>query len=184
MPDEVTWTREVPLLNNYHIVMNALFIILFMGASLGAILILIMGVSEIYAVLRIVTLATGAMIVLAFLVIGVVMISSVEMSFTLTEEGVKTVLGDQESQLNKGVLLLGVLAKPRLVGSSTQAISREKTFTEWTEIQKTVMDSRKKIISLSSERRLLVRLFCTSKVYDEAVNYVERMLPEVDPKYI
>lgn len=93
---EVKWTREVSLLTNYYIVMDVLFVILFGGAGLGFILFLIMGAAEIYVILQIITLATGILIVLAFLTMGIVMLNNVEMTFTLDEKGIKTVLGKGE----------------------------------------------------------------------------------------
>ncbi len=183
MPDPINWTREVPLLTNYYIVMDVLFVILFGGAGLGIILFLIMGGSEIIAILQIVTLATGILIVLAFLTMGLIMLNNVEMTFTLNEKGIRTVLGKKENRINKIALFFGFLSgKPGLMGTSMLAMSREQTFVEWSSIQKAVMDDRKRVISLSSGVRMLARLFCTPETYDDAVKMVEAMLPDVEMK--
>ena len=180
---EVKWTREVSLLTNYYIVMDVLVVILFGGAGLGFILFLIMGATEIYAILQIITLATGILIVLAFLTMGIVMMNNVEMTFTLDEKGIKTVLGKKENRINKIALFFGLLTgKLGLMGTSVLAMSREQTFVEWAVIQKAVMDDKKKVISLSSGRRMLVRLFCNPETYVESIKMVEAMLPDAELK--
>ena len=68
--------------------------------------------------------------------------------------------------------------------SSMMSMSRESTFVPWTDIEKAVMDDRKKVISLSSGRRMLVRLFCTPETYDQSVEMVERILFEAELKHI
>lgn len=182
---EITWTREVPLLTNSYMVMDVLFVLLFGGGGLAAVLILIMGFSEILAILRIVTLATGILIVLAFLTMGVIMLNNVEMTFTVNEDGIRTTMGKKENRLNKVALFLGLLAgKPGLTGTSMLAMSREQSFVEWSSIEKAVMDEKKRVISLSSGVRMLVRLYCTSETYHDVVAMVDRMLPEVESKHI
>lgn len=183
MTDQVTWTREVPLLNNYYMVMDVLIVILFGGVGLSVILFLIMSPDDIFTILKLVTVATGILIVLAFATMGIVMLNNVEMTFTLNEKGVKTVLGKKETRLNKVAIFFGVLTRsPGLMGTSILAMSREQTFVDWSDIRKVAMDERKKVISLSSGRRMLVRLFCTPETYEDAVKMVETMLPDADLK--
>lgn len=183
--DEIQWTREVPLLNNAYMVMDVLFVLLFSGGGLGAILVLIMGFEEILAILRIVTIASGALIVLAFVTMGFVMMNDLEMTFTLNEKGIQTDINQKKTRFNKVALVFGLLAgKPGLMGTSMLAMSREQSFVEWSSIQKAVMDDRKKVISLSSSLRLLSRLYCNSETYMETVEFVEKMIPEVEMKHI
>ncbi len=183
MTDQVTWTHEIPLLNNYYMVMDVLFVILFGGGGLGVLLFLIMGPDNIFAILKLVTVTTGILIVLAFATMGIVMLNNVEMTFALNEKGVQTVLGKKETRLNKVALFFVFLTgKPGLISTSMLSMYREQTFVDWSDIRKVVMDERKKVISLSSERRLLVRLFCTPETYKDAVKMVETMLPDTDLK--
>lgn len=183
--DEIKWTREVPLLNNSYMIMDVLFVLLFGAGGLAGILILIMGLNEILAILQIVVLATGILIVLAFLAMGVIMLNNVEMTFTVNEEGIHTTMGKKENRINKLALLMGLMAgKPGLMGSSVLAMSREQSSIGWSDIQKGVMDDRRKVISLSSGVRLLVRLYCIPETYNKAVGYVENMLPDADLKHI
>jgi hypothetical protein len=71
-----------------------------------------------------------------------------------------------------------------MVGTSSLLMSQKQTSLEWGDIQKAVIDEKKKVVSLSSDRRLLVRLYCNPNVYSEAIGYVERMTPHLEPKYI
>lgn len=182
---KVEWTKEVPLLSNSYIIMDVLFAVLVGSAGLGAILLLIMGWAEIFTVIRILTLTTGVVIVMAFIAMGVIMMNDVTMTFTVDETGVGTKMSKRESRINRISLALGFLSsKPGLMGSSMMAMSRESTFTEWKDIETAVMDDRKKVISLSSGRRMLVRLFCTPETYPEAVQIVEKTLLDAELKHI
>lgn len=179
------WTSDVPLLNNSYILMDVLFVLLASAGGLGLILFLIMGAAEIFTVLRIITLTLGILIVLAFGAMGVVMLNNVQMTFTLNEDGIQTDMGKRENKMNKIALFFGILAgKPGLMGSSMLAMSREQTFVEWKDIQKAVFDGKKHVISLSSGRRMLVRLFCTPEAYADAMGYVLNMLPDAETKHI
>ncbi len=182
---KLKWTYDVPLLNNYYTVMDVLFVLIAAGAVMGVLLTLIMGVSELYTVLRIVILTFGVLVVLSFLAMGLIMFNTVEMTFTLDEKGIGTSLGKRENKMNRIALILGIFTgKLGLMSSSMMAMSKESTFVEWKYIQKAVMDRRKKVISLSSGRRMLVRLFCEPENYDDALAYVEEMLLEVEPSYL
>lgn len=180
---EIKWTSDVPLMTNYYMVMDVLFVILFGGTGLGVLMFLVMGGSEILAILEIITVAVGILIVLAFATMGILMLNNVEISFTLDEIGVQAVLGKKENWVNKVALFFGILArKPGLMGTSILAMSEEQTFVEWSDIQNVVMDDRKRVVSLSSGVRLLVRLYCTPGTYDDAVKMVEDMLPDAELK--
>lgn len=183
--DEVKWTYEVPLLTNSYMIMDVLFALLFGAGGLAGVLILIMGLEEVLVILRIVMLATGILIVLAFLAMGVIMLNNVEMTFTVNEKGIHTSLGKKENRINQIALVMGLLTlKPGLMGSSMLAMSREQTSINWSDIQKGVMDDKRRVISLSSSVRLLVRMYCTPETYKDAVSYVENMLPDADLKHI
>ncbi len=183
--DEIKWTYEVPLLNNSYMIMDVLFVILFGAGGLAGVLILIMGLEEVLVILRIVTLASGILIVLAFLAMGVIMLNNVEMTFVLNEKGIHTSLGKKENRINQLALVMGLLTlKPGLMGPSMLAMSREQSSIDWSDIQKSVMDDKKRVLSLSSGVRLLVRLYCTPETYNDAVGYVERMLPDAEMKHI
>jgi hypothetical protein len=185
MSEQIKWEREVPLMTNYYLVMDVLFVILFGGAGISFMLYLVMGAGEIYVILEIVTIAIGALIVLAYMVMGVFMMNNVEMRFTINEKGIQIVLGNKENRINRIALFFGsITGKLSLMGTSALAMSREQTFVEWSSIQKAVLDERKKVINLSTGKKMLVRLYCSPEVYPEAVMYVEKMLPDVEPKYI
>lgn len=183
MPDKLTWTSQVPLLIEYSMVMNVLITILMGGFGMGALLVLSFGWSEIYSILRMVTLATGAIIVVSFIIVGISMMNEVKLTFALSENRIQTVL-EEDTWLTRAFFIFGLLSKPLLVGTSSFLMSQKQTSFEWSDIQKAVMDERKKIVSLSSERRLLVRLYCNPNVYPEAVEFVERKLPHLEAKYI
>jgi hypothetical protein len=183
MPDKLTWSSQVPLLIEYSIVMNVLITILLGGIGLGAFLVLLFGWSEIYTILQMVTLGTGAIIVISFLILGVSMMNEVKLTFILSENSIQTVL-EEETWLTRVFYIFDLLSKPLMVGTSSFSLSQKQTSLVWGDIQKAVIDERKKVVSLSSEKRLLVRLYCNPNVYTEAVGYIERMLPHLEPKYI
>ena len=173
----------MPFLTEYSMVMNVLITIIFSGFGIGALLVILFGWSEIYKILRMVTLGTGAIIVISFFIIGMSMMNEVKLTFILSESSIQTVL-EEDTWLTRLIYIFGLLSKLHLIGTSSFSMSQKQTSLQWADIQKAVIDERKKIISLSSDRRLLVRLYCNPNAYPEAVGYIERMLPHLESKYI
>ena len=185
MSDGLEWRVDVPFLTNSHMVMDLLFVIIGSAVGLGVILFLIMGGEDLFAILEILVLAAGALIVLTFLVIGVVFLNSVELVFKIDAEGVRCDLGEYASNLNRLAWMVGSIShRVNPVGSSFIAMSRESTFTPWGDIRKAVFDGKKRVISLSSARRLLLRVYCTPQNYDNVAEAVEEMLPDAELKRI
>jgi hypothetical protein len=113
------------------------------------------------------------------------MLNNVEIIYTLDENGVQTALGKQDSIVNNVSVFFGMITgNLGFTGSSVIAMTREPILIEWASIKKAVMNGKQREISLSSERNMLVRLFCDPEIYPDAVKYIERMLPEVESKHI
>jgi len=185
MSDGLEWRVDVSFLNNSYMVMDILFVIIGSAVGLGVILFLIMGGEDLFAILEILVLATGALIVLTFLVIGVVFLNSVELVFKIDSEGVRCGLGEYASNLNRLAWMLGSIShRVNPVGSSLIAISRESTFVPWADIRKAVFDGKKQVISVSSNRRLLLRVYCTPENYDNVAITIEEMLPDAELKRV
>lgn len=185
MTDAVEWRVEVPLLNNSYMVMDILFVILGSAGGLGVVLFLVMGGGAILAILEILVLAVGALIVLAFLVIGVIFLNRMELVFKVDGEGVRCDLGEYAGNLNRLAWMIGSISqRVNPMGASLIAMSRESTFVPWSDIKKAVLDGRKRVISVSSARRLILRVYCTPENYDDVAEAVEEMLPDAELKRI
>ena len=185
MSDGLEWQINVPLLNNSYMVMDILFVILGSAGGLGVIFFLIMGGEALYAILEILVLAAGALIVLTFLVIGVIFLNRMELVFKMDEEGVHCDLGEHASNLNRLAWMIGSISqRVNPLGSSLIAMSRGSTFVPWNNIKKAVFDGKKRVISVSSTRRLLMRVYCTPENYDDVAEAVEGMLPDAELKRI
>lgn len=185
MTDTLEWRVDVPLLNNSYMVMDILFVILGSAGGLGVILFLVMGGESIMAILEILVLAVGALIVMTFLVIGVIFLNRMELVFKVNGEGVRCDRGEYVSNLNRLAWMIGSISqRVNPMGASLIAMSRESTFVPWNGIKKAVLDGRKRVISLSSSRRLLLRMYCTPENYADVAGTVEEMLPDVEFKLI
>ena len=166
-------------------VMDLLFVIIGSAVGLGVILFLIMGEEGLFEILEILVLATGALIVLTFLVIGVVFLNSVELVFKINAEGIRCDLGEYASNLNRLAWIVGSIShRVNPVSSSLIVMSRESTFVPWGDIKKAVFDGKKRVISLSSAKRLLLMVYCTPQNYDNVAEAVEDMLPDAEIKRI
>lgn len=185
MSDRLEWRVNVPLLNNSYMVMDILFVILGSAGGLGVILFLVMGGETILAILEILVLAVGVLIVLAFLVIGVIFLNRMELVFKVDEEGVRCDLGEYAGNLNRLAWMIGSISqRVNPMGASLIAMSRESTFVPWSDIKKAVFDGKKRVISVSSARRLLLRVYCTTENYNDVAEIIEEMLPDVELKRI
>ena len=185
MTDTHEWRIDVPMLTNSYMIMDILFVIIGSAGMLGALLFLVMGGEDILAILEILVLATGGLIVLAFFVIGVVFLNKMELVFKVDEEGIRCDLGEYTGNLNRlAWMVTSISQKVNPTGGALIAKGRESTFVAWTDIEKAVFDGRKRVISVSSARRLLLRLYCTHENYDKVAKAVEGMLPDLEIKLI
>jgi len=185
MTETFEWGIDVPLLNNAYMVMDILLVILGSAGGLGAILFLVMGGESILAILEILVIAVGALIVLAFLVIGTIFLNTMDLVFKVDQEGVRCDLGEYTSTLNRLAWKMGSLSQRiNPLSSSLVARNADTTFVPWTDIEKAVFDGRKRVISVSSARRLLLRVYCTHENYGNIAETVEGMLPDAELKLI
>ena len=185
MTDTLEWRIDVPLLNNSYMVMDILFVILGSAGGLGVILFLVMGGESILAILEILVLAVGALIVMAFLVIGVIFLNRMELVFKVDGEGVRCDRGEYVSNLNRLAWMIGSISqRVNPMGASLIAMSRESTFVPWADIKKAVFDGKKRVISVSSARRLLLRVYCNPENYDNVAETIDEMLPDAELKRI
>jgi len=185
MSEGLEWRVDVPFLTNSHMVMDLLFVIIGSAVGLGVILFLIMGGENLFAILEILVLAAGALIVLTFLVIGVVFLNSVELVFKIDAEGVRCDLGEYAGNLNRLAWMVSSIShRVNPVGSSLIAMSRESAFVPWGDVMKAVFDGKKRVISVSSARRLLLRVYCTPENYNNVAGAIEEILPDAELKRI
>ena len=185
MTETFEWGIDVPLLNNAYMVMDILFVILGSAGGLGAILFLVMGGESILAILEILVIAVGALIVLAFLVIGTIFLNTMDLVFKVDGDGIRCDLGEYTSNLNRLAWKMGSISQRiNPLSLSLVAKNQDTTFVAWTDIEKAVFDGRKRVISVSSARRLLLRVYCTPENYEKVAETVEGMLPDAELKLI
>lgn len=185
MSEGLKWRVDVSLLNNSYMVMDLLFVIIGSALGLGVILFLVMGGESLFNILEVLVLASGALIVLTFLVIGVVFLNSVELVFKMDAEGVRCSLGEYASDLNRLAWMVGAIShRVNPVGSSLVALNMDSSFVPWTDIKKAVFDEKKRVIMVSSTRRLLLRVYCTPENYDKVAEAIEETLLDAELKRI
>ena len=185
MTDTYEWGIDVPLLNNSYMVMDILFVILGSAGALGVILFLVTGGESIIDILEILVIAVGGLIVLAFLVIGTIFLNRMDLVFKVDGAGVRCDLGEYTGNLNRLAWKMGSISQRiNPFSSSLIAKNQDTTFVPWGAIEKAVFDGRKRVISVSSARRLLLRVYCTPENYDGVAKVVEEMLPDLEIKLI
>lgn len=185
MPEGLEWRVDVSFLTNSYMVMDLLFVIIGLALGLGGILFLVTGGESIFDIFEVLVLATGALVVLTFLVVGVVFLNSVELVFKMDAEGVRYSLSECASDLNRLAWMLGSIShRVNSEESSFFAVNRESAFVPWTDIKKAVFDGKKRVIMVSSTRRLLLRVYCTPENFDKVAEAIEDTLPDAVLKRI
>ncbi len=171
----------VPFMNRGYLILNLLFLLLLSSGGVAVLMVLIVEKNEIFNALKLLIITTGTFIVVTFMVAGFAILEEVEMNYTLSETGVQTSVGEK-TRWNK--LILSLMRVTSVLSFMGVSPSRDQTFTEWGAFRQIVMNEKTKGINLSSHKKLLVRLFCTSETYPKVVELVEKMLPDTDLKHV
>lgn len=178
---ELEWRVEVPLLTNSQIVLNLLFIIMGLSGGATALLYLTLGADGLLPYINTIILATGGLIVLTFLVVGMALLNKIELCYSIDEAGVNCKLIDPKGAINRLTLALSSLSrKVNLFGSPITS----RASVRWSLVQKAVLDNRKKAVTLSDDKRMLVRVYATPQNYMSVAEMVEESLPDVELKRI
>ncbi len=96
--------------------------------------------------------------------------------FTVDTKGISYKSGLREKRINRIVLLLMLLAKPRSSGAAFLATSSESDFYEWKNISKIIPYSGPKVIEVKNSWRTVVRLYCTEENFEKVLDLCRKQL--------
>jgi hypothetical protein len=184
MSDEMAWEVTVPIFSNTYFLSDVLVILFICATILAGFVLVIFGVEDYYLVLKFLLLGSGVLVVLLIGVMGLVFVSIFEMRIRIDDDGVFSSLVDFTSNSNRLTWKIGVFAQNlSLTGSSMLAMDRESIQVNWGSVGKVAIDEEKRVITLSTKNRPLIRLYCLPENIRRTVVLVEKHLPDADFLY-
>jgi hypothetical protein len=176
--EPLSWTYDIPLINNRFIVWDWLCAVL---VTLVIVIVAILGIvvfdesvelTDLAGTDVVLAIAFGAL-ALASLIAALVMGNHVSAEFTLASHGVTFQTGHRERTMMRLAVVLGVLSgRPGMVGAGAFAVSREREHHPWGEVRKVTVHPGPRVISLSNSWRVFMRLYCPPELFDEVVRRV------------
>jgi hypothetical protein len=179
MSDVLEWDVRVPLVSNVYVIVDILFLVLFLSAAMAGLILYLTGFQNVYAVLRLFILADAVLVVLLFMVMGFVFTNQFQLRYRLSDEGVHCVVGDFEGSINRAAWVISGLAQRfSFTGGRTLSMVNEKMFVSWSQVARAFFDDRRKVATLTSDLRPLMRVYCTPDNVGPVFAAIRGFVPE------
>ncbi|MDO9574618.1 MAG: hypothetical protein Q7I94_06450 [Candidatus Contubernalis sp.] len=182
----ITWDTEISLLTNPLVVKQFIMMLLFSGLFMGlllAFILLVTGEPEgIPGILMGILIGVSVVGVLLLLSILLVFRGRFKVRFTVDHKGVLWETIDSRAKTGSRLaILVGILARsPQTAGAGTLAMSREKEFVGWKEINSVEYNQSQRMITLRNSWRPVMMLVCTPENYQQIVDIVEGKIDTVE----
>ena len=179
MNEAFEWDIRVPLVSNVYVLVDILFALLLVSGALLAVVLYVTGFSDIYGVFRIFLIADGVLIVLLFMIMGVVFTNRFQLLYRLDDAGVLVRVGEFESSLNRMAWsVTGFVQRYGVSGGRLFSMVNEELFVSWDKVSRVVFDDRRRVASLTSGSRPLMRVYCTKDNVEPVFHSIKGYLPE------
>ncbi len=96
--------------------------------------------------------------------------------FTVNQNGISYKSGLREERINRFVLFLMLITKPKSSGSAFLAVDSEANKYDWKEIKKIIQHKNQNVIEVKNSWRTVVRLYCTPENYEEVLSMCNRYI--------
>ena len=179
MSETFEWDIRVPLVSNVYVLVDILFVLLLVSGALLAVVLYVTGFADVYGVFRLFLIADGVIIVLLFMVMGVVFTNRFQLLYTLNPDGIHMRVGEFESSLNRVAWrITGVVQRYGISGGRVFSMVNEELFVSWDKVSRAVFDERRRVASLISGRRPVMRVYCTKDNVEPVFTSIQGYLPE------
>lgn len=184
MENKITWEKEFSLLTN-RFILKDLFKVVFITIVIFQILLVLVAflvdkdVTDMIMPLY-VDLGIFAGMSLLFLFSMLILGNRYKAEFTVDDKGITYKSGLREKRINRLVLLLMLLTKPRMSGAGFLAVSGESGSFAWKEIYKIIPYSGAQVIEVKNSWRTVVRLYCTAENFDKVLSLCNEQLKKAD----
>ena len=173
------WDIRVPLVFNVYVLVDVLIALLLISGGFAAFFLWVTGFKDIYAVIRLFLIADGLLIVLIYGVMGLVFLNRFQLLYRLDDTGVHVRVGEFESSLNRASwAITSFVQRHGISGGRAAALMNEEQLTPWSRVTRAFYDERRRVATLSSDIRPLMRVYCTSGNVDAVFNAINGFVPE------
>ncbi|UNC91017.1 zinc ribbon domain-containing protein [Candidatus Contubernalis alkaliaceticus] len=175
----ISWETQISLLTNPLVVKQFVMAILFSGLFMAlflSFLLLVTGEPEgIPGILVGTLIAVSVLGVLMLLAILLVFRGRFQVRFTVDHKGVLWETIDKRAKTGSRLaVVLGILGRSLpAAGAGTLAMSREKEFVSWKEMNRAEYNQNQTMITLRNSWRPVMMLVCTTDNYDMVVDFVK-----------
>lgn len=181
MSEALEWDIRVPLVSNVYVLIDILIVLLLVSGALMAVVLSMTGFSDVAGVFRLFLISDGVLIVLIFMVMGVVFTNRFQLLYTLNHDGVHVSVGEFENNLNRMAWrITGVVQRYGISGGRVLSMINEELFVSWEQVSRVVFDERRRVASLISGRRPVMRVYCTRENVELVFITIQGFIPEPD----
>ena len=179
MNETLEWDIRVPLVSNVYVLVDILFVLLLVSGALMAVVLYITDFSDIYGVFRLFLITDGVIIVLLFMVMGVVFTNRFQLLYKLNPDGIHMRVGEFDSSINRVAWrITGVVQRFGISGGRVFSMVNEELFVSWDVVSRVVFDERRRVASLISGRRPVMRVYFTKDNVELVFNTIQGHIPE------
>ena len=179
MNEAFEWDIRVPLVSNVYVLVDILFALLLVSGALLVVVLYVTGFVDVYGVFRLFLIADGLLIVLLFMVLGVVFTNRFQLLYRLNADGVLVRVGEFESSLNRMAWsVTGFVQRHGISGGRVFSMINEELFVSWDKVSRVVLDDRRRVASLISGSRPVMRVYCTKENVESVFTLIQGYLPE------
>ncbi|MEI6296899.1 MAG: hypothetical protein WCO84_04620 [bacterium] len=180
MENKITWEKEFSLITN-RFILKDLFKVVFITVAIFQIVIIVAtflvgeDVSDVIMPLYLdlaIIVGFGLLLLFSMLLLG----NRYNAEFTVDNKGIEYKSGLREKRINRLVLLLMLLTKPRSSGAGFLAVSGESGSFSWDEIRKIIPYNDAKVIEVRNSWRTVVRLYCINENFDKVLKFCNERL--------
>jgi hypothetical protein len=165
--EELEWDIRVPLVSNVYVLVDVMMVVVILSAIIAGVMIFVVGVQDIYAVIRLFLISDAVLIVLIFLVMGFVFLNQFQLIYRLDDEGVLCTVGEFESSLNRAAWSISAFTQRfSLTGGRLLSMFNERLYVPWSRVTRAVFDERRRVATLTNDFVPLMRVYCSAENFD------------------
>jgi hypothetical protein len=179
MGEALEWDVQVPLVSNVYVLVDVLLALFFVSTGLAGVVLYAIGFGDVIDVLRLFIVAVAVFIVLLLMVMGFVFSNQFQLLYRLDDDGVLVRVGEFESGINRAAWVVSsIVQRYGFSGGRVFVLVNEELYVPWVRVSRAVFDDRHRVVSLNSDLRVLIRVYCTVENVDRVFSMVRGLVPE------
>jgi hypothetical protein len=177
MSEVIEWGIRVPLVSNVGILVDVL-LVFFVSAMIAGGLLYVNGFVDAYSVLRLFVMTCFAHRFL-LITMGFVFTNQLLLLFGLDSCGALVRVGDLGGNINRAAWeISSFIQRFGFMGGRVYSLVNEEMYLSWNGVVKAFYNKRRRLVSLNSDLKVLMRVYCTVENMDKVFSMVQEMVPE------